>query len=141
MPRVARPLLLRSRTLQLEQLERIGASDLAAVGLADLRVVEPAGGVAEILERVIDREHHAIDADLSHRIDQRGRAEMARGREMEIVAEIMRHPLLRRVFVRGLHPGVPAVDAPQIERQALAEMAENDLQVRTFVEQAAADQA
>src|SRR5262245_60736028 len=43
-----------SRLLQLEQLERIGAPDLAAVGLADLRLVEPAGGIAEVLERVID---------------------------------------------------------------------------------------
>jgi len=43
-------------SLQLEQLRRVGASDLATVRLADLRIVEPARGAAEVLERVVDRE-------------------------------------------------------------------------------------
>jgi len=55
---------------------------------------------------------------------------------MEIGAEIVRHALARGVFVRRLHPGVPVVDAPDVERQPLAEMAEDDLQPRALVEQA-----
>ena len=43
-------------SLQLEQLRRVGASDLATVRLADHRIVEPARGAAEVLERVVDRE-------------------------------------------------------------------------------------
>src|SRR5438477_11459905 len=59
---------------------------------------------------------------------------------MEIGAEIVRHRFARGVFVRGLHPCVSIVDAPQIERQSLAEMTEDDLQAWQLVEQAAADQ-
>ena len=127
-------------TPQLEQLDRVGASDLAAVGLAHAALVEPVRRVAEVLERVVDREHDPVDADLRDRVEQRGRAEVARRGEVEIGAEIVRHPLARRVFVRRLHPVVAVVDAPQIVRQALAEMPENDLQPRVLVEQAAADQ-
>ena len=59
---------------------------------------------------------------------------------MEVLAEVMADAVLGGVFVRRLHPAVAAVDAPEVDRNALAEMAEHDLQVREFVEQAAADQ-
>ena len=72
--------------------------------------------------------------------DQRVCAEMAGRGEMKIGVEIVRHPLLRRISGRGFHPIVHVVDAPEIKRQPLAEMAENDLQTRAIIEQAAADQ-
>jgi hypothetical protein len=40
-------------------------------------MVEPIGGVAEILERIVNRKHHPLHPDLGDRIDQRRRAEMA----------------------------------------------------------------
>ena len=58
----------------------------------------------------------------------------------KLFAEIIRDRFLRGVFVRRLHPVVAVVDAPQIGRDAFAEMAEDDLQLRVLVEQARADQ-
>src|SRR6516225_11866006 len=66
---------------------------------------------------------------------------MTRRRDVEVGAEIVDHGLARGVFVRSLHPVVPVVDAPEIERQPLAQVTENDLQPRQLIEQAAADQA
>ena len=103
------------RPLQLEQLHRIGAADLEAVGLADVRVVEPLGGLAEILERIVDREHDPVGAELGDRVEHRGRAEVARRGDVKVGAEIIRHALLRRVFVWRLHPAVSVVDAPQVD--------------------------
>ena len=60
---------------------------------------------------------------------------------MEIGPEIVRHTLACRVLVRSLHPVVPVVDAPEVVREPFPEMSEDDLQPRTFVEQAAADQS
>ena len=57
--------------LQLEQLDRIVAADLRAVGLADLGLVEPLRAFVDVLERPVDREHHALGAHLGHGIDQR----------------------------------------------------------------------
>src|SRR5262249_43347695 len=104
-------------------------------------MIEPVGGVAKVLEWIVDGEHDALRPDLGYGVDQRGRAEVARSREIKIRSEISRNRLARRVFVRGLHPIVAIVDAPEIVRQAFAEMAEDDLQSRMFVEQSAADQA
>ena len=42
------------------------APDLATIAFADLRPVEPVGGVAEILERIVNRKHDALDADLGN---------------------------------------------------------------------------
>src|SRR5947209_8342301 len=115
---------------QLEQLERVCAPNGKPIRLADLRSVEPLGGVAEIFEGIIDREHDALGTYLGDRVDERRRAEMPRCREMEIAPEIVHHALAGGIFVRGFHPVVPVVDAPDEKRQAFAEMTENDLQAR-----------
>ncbi len=73
-------------------------------------------------------------------VDERRRREIARRRDVEVLAEIMADAVLGRIVVPRLHPAVAAVDAPQIDRDALAEMAEHDLELRAFVEQARADQ-
>src|SRR6202011_5762171 len=75
-----------------------------------------------------------------NRIDERRRTEMPRRREMEIAAEILHHALAGGIFVRGFHPIVPVIDAPDKKRQAFAQVTENDLQARILVEQAAADE-
>src|SRR5262249_15374176 len=62
---------------QLEQLQRVGAADLAPVVLADRRGVEPLGGVVDVLERPVGGEQDAVGADLEHRVEQRLGAEVA----------------------------------------------------------------
>src|SRR5262245_3746871 len=101
-------------------------------------MIEPVGAVAEVLEWVVDGEHDPLRPDLGYGVDQRGRAEVARGRDIKIRPEVIRNWFARRIFVRCLHPIVAIVDAPEIVRQAFAEMAEDDLQSRMFVEQSAA---
>src|SRR5262245_1119851 len=51
-----------------EQLQRIRATDLAPLGFAQRRVVEPCGGVADVLERVVDQS--AADLKLLQRLLQ-----------------------------------------------------------------------
>src|SRR5271169_205560 len=121
---------------ELEQPPRIGAADLDAVILADRAGVEPKGGVIDILERPVGREHDPVAADFGERVHQRGRMELAGSRDMEIGAEIFAHALLGRIIVPVRNPGIGIVDAPQRERQVLAHMAENDLQPRMRIEQA-----
>src|SRR2546429_9118098 len=71
-------------------------------------------------------------------MERRG-GEVARRRQHEIIADVIGDGFFRRVFVRRLHPVVAVVDAPEIGRDALAEVAEDDLQGREFVEQARSD--
>ena len=67
--------------------------------------------------------------------------EVTRCGEMEVVAEVVRHFVLGWIFVRRLHPTVAIVDAPKIDGNALADMAEHHFQLRTLIEKAAADKA
>src|ERR1700730_16319532 len=59
-----------------EQRDRVGSADDFALRLADLGMIEPVGGIAEILERIIDGKHDALGPDLRNRVDQCGRTEM-----------------------------------------------------------------
>ena len=52
------------RAVELEQLQRVGATDLRAVDLRDRAGVEPSGGVVDVLERPVGREQDVIRADL-----------------------------------------------------------------------------
>src|SRR6516162_4742486 len=126
---------------QLEQLGCVGTADLDALGFADLSPIEPARALADILERPVDREHHPRGADLSHRVHQRWRMEVAGRGDVKMLAEVIPNSVFGCVSMRCLHPTVTAVDAPELHRDTFAEMAEHDLQAWTFVEQAAADEA
>ena len=53
------------------------STDGFALSLADLGMIEPIGGIAEILERVIDGKHDAFGPDLRNRVDQCWRTEMS----------------------------------------------------------------
>ena len=64
--------------------------------------------------------------------------ELAAGSQMEVLPHVLGDPLLRRIAHRHLVHQV--VDPPHVERDALAEMAEYDLQARELVEQPRADQ-
>src|SRR6185437_1935257 len=54
---------------QLEQLDRVAAADFDAVGLADIGLVEPLRAFTDVLERPVDRKHHAVGPDHGHGID------------------------------------------------------------------------
>src|SRR6478752_1992346 len=110
-----------------EQFDRIVAADFGPIGLADRCLVEPLRALADILERPVDREHHAVGAHDGHGVDERGGVEISRRGEMKVLAEIMRDTVLGGVFVRRLHPSVPVVDAPEINGYPFADVAEHDL--------------
>src|SRR6476646_10833747 len=123
-----------------EQFDRIFAAEFGPVGLADRWLVQPVRAFAYILERGVDREHHAVGAHDGHGIDERGGVEISRRGEMKVLAEIMSDTVLGGVFVRRLHPSVPVVDAPEIDGYPFADVAEHDFQSWMFIEKAAADQ-
>src|SRR5689334_19548621 len=115
---------------QLEQLDCVAAADFDAVGLADVDLVEPLRAFTDVLERPVDRKHHAVGTHHGHGVDQRRRVEIAGCRQMEMLAEIVCHALLGRVFMRRLHPAIAIVDAPEIDGDAFADVTEYDLQIR-----------
>src|ERR1051326_3507794 len=67
---------------ELKQSPRIGAADLDAVVFADGAGVEPVGGVVDVFERPVGREHDAVGADFQHGVDQRLGAEIGADRIM-----------------------------------------------------------
>src|SRR5580693_1904221 len=119
-----------------EQPPRVLAPDLHPIILADRAGVEPIGGVVDVLERPVGREHDAVGADFQHGVVERRRVEIARRGDVEIFAEVLAQPLFCRPAVPVLDPGIGIVDPPHRERQVLAHMAEDDLQARMGVEQA-----
>jgi hypothetical protein len=120
---------------QPEQPPRILPSDLLPVVLADRAGIEPHRGVVDVLERPVGREHDAVGADFEHGVVERRRVEIARRGDIEIFAEIIAQPFLRRPAVPVLDPRIGIVDPPHRERQVLAHMAEDDLQPRMGIEQ------
>src|ERR1700745_3467191 len=105
-------LLLALHLIEFEQSDRVEPPDLAPVGVADARRVEPIGRVVDVLEWPVGREQDAVGPDLKDRIDQRLRSEIARRREIEVGVEIIRDLLLCGVLRPRFHPGVTVVDSP-----------------------------
>src|SRR5215510_8507030 len=98
--------------IELEQVDRVAPADLQAIVLADAGAVEPVGGVIDIFERPVNREQDAVGPDLENGIDQRLRAEIARGGQEEVGVEVVADLLLRLVLRWGLDPAVAMIDAP-----------------------------
>ncbi len=134
-------MLLRSALRQLEERQGVGAADLQAVGLADGGVVEPVCGMVHVLEGPVGGEQEAVRAHFEQRIDQRLRAEVARGGQVEILVEIVAQLALRGVALGHVHPGVAVVHAPHVVGQAFAEVAQDDPEAGVPVEQAAGHEA
>ena len=115
----------------LQKLARVALENRRAVLVADRRGLQPRGAERIVDVGPVDREHDALDAHLGDRAGQRRVRERAAGGESEvrlvIVAERLRQfqNLLQIVF-----------GPPQRERRGFAEMPDDDLQVRIFVEQA-----
>src|SRR5262245_903743 len=106
-----------------EQPLRVRPPDLHPIGLADRAGVEPERGVVDVLERPVGGKEDAVRADLEDRVEQRLRAEVARGGEVEVVAEVVAELLLRRIARRGPGPRVSVIDPPDAVGQSLAEVA------------------
>src|SRR3984957_3787800 len=85
-----------SGSAEAEQRHGVAAADLYPVGLRDLGCIEPRAALHVILERIIDREQHAVGADGQHRRKERRRAEVAARRDVKITAEIVAHGTLGR---------------------------------------------
>lgn len=121
---------------QLEQLLRILPPNLSPVGNAQLRVVEPSAGRLELLERIVHREQDPVRADLVHAEVQRGRREVPARGDPDVLVEVLPDRLLAAQPQRLLDVLEPVVDAPQVEGDVLAQVAQDDLQRRVAVEDA-----
>src|ERR1700684_766465 len=79
------------QSTEIKQRLRVGSADLDPIRLGDLGGIEPAAALHVILERIVDREQYAVGADGQHRRNERRRAEVATGRNVEIIAEVVTH--------------------------------------------------
>src|SRR5919109_2817198 len=113
--------------------------DFTVILPADRRVIEPVCGLAHVLEGVIDRVQDAIDTNFGNNIGKRLRAEVTAGRDVEVLPQIVRHRQLRPGSLRQF--GNSMIHSPDADWQSFAEMAENNLEPRIFVEEATSYQA
>src|SRR5260370_21469740 len=108
------------------------ASDLPSIETADLAIVEPVCGMLEAFERIIDGVQNAIAANLQHRREERRRAEVSACRYIHVLAEIFSEGALAGDAARRLCDHV--IDPPDVERNALAAVPKDNLQIRTSIE-------
>src|SRR5215471_15443622 len=125
-----------SNASESKQTARIPAEYLDLVVVRNRRSLQPVGAHLVRREGPVDREHDAVDAHLHHAADQRVGGKVAAGREMEVLAE------LRAERTGGIaRPRQCLVDPAKQERNSLAEMTENHLELGIGIEQAAEDHA
>src|SRR5262245_50241357 len=117
----------------LEFQERLGGSakHFGLVYRAERRSVQPVGRHFVRDERPVHREHDAIYTHFRDRCGQ--------GRVREVAARCQVEVLAERLLEKGVAAGARQrlVDAPKQERNAFSEMAEDDLQLRMFLEYSA----
>lgn len=101
-------------------------------------MIEPVAGILEGLKRIIDREQDPIGPDLRHSEIQRRRREMPGGRDPDVPRKVLADgPLARRRETEMLLPVLePVVDPPQVERDVLTQVAQDELKVGVPVEEA-----
>src|SRR3954468_2603493 len=126
----------RARSAQQEALG-VQPGDLAAVVLAEAERVEPLGAVGDVLERVVDREHHAVGAHLREDAQQRRRVVVAADRDVEVLAQHLRREALQRDVGAALQALLQPIG---LERQALPQVPEDHGQLGEAVEEAADDE-
>src|SRR5229473_7879248 len=117
---------------QPQQALDVAAEDLGLVLLAQRDAMHPLGPWPVLDKRVVDRKQDAVDPHLHHAAQQRRVGEEAAGGNPEMLAEGVAKPVRPGAVAHQGH-----VDPPQQEGQALAEMAEDDLQSGIGVEHAA----
>src|SRR4029079_14125654 len=106
--------------LEFQQPLRIAAQDLDAILRSERHGFEPFRARHVGHERVVDREHDAVRAHLEHAADQRRGREIPAGADPEVLAEGVAERGAPVEAARERH-----VDAPQGERQRLAEVTEH----------------
>lgn len=109
--------------------------------------VPPSGAVLDRLVRVVDAEQHAVGSDLVDDVLERVAGEVARGGDPDVLLEVVVDGLLA-VPVVALLLGdgpldvlEPVVDAPEVERDVLSQVAHDDLGLGVAVEHAVDDEA
>lgn len=104
-----------------EQLERILAAHLVHVAMADGQGVEPARRLGDVGVRRVDGEHDAVDADLTHGVQQDGRVEEARGRDVDVGLEVFAHrPLCGQEVSRPVALLEPVVGTREVAEEHFA---------------------
>src|SRR5512146_2982788 len=125
--------------VEIEELDRVGATDLAPLLLADDPTgVVPGGGVFHLLERIICRK---VDLVFTEHIERAAECRVveipARG-DVEVIAEVVPEWPLATIFAaRKAHA---RIDAPEAEGNILAEVADADAQIREIIEEPRAAQ-
>jgi hypothetical protein len=110
---------------QTEQSARVVAANFLSVDLADLTIVEPAGGVFEAFEWVIDGVQNSVATNLQHRREKRWRPEVSAGRQVYVLAKILAESALARNATGCLSDDV--IYSPNVEWNAFTQMAEDHL--------------
>src|SRR5690349_12994393 len=114
---------LRRGGSHLQQAFYVAAEDFRPVLGAERDALRPIGAGLVFDKRVIDREEDAVDADLLNAAKERRVREKPARRHPEMFAESVAEPGGAGAVAHQRH-----VDAPEVERQALAQMDEDDLQ-------------
>src|SRR6202040_1461733 len=122
--------------LEFQQPLGIAVQQLLLVLRAQWQGLRPFGARRVVDKRIVDREENAVDPHFHHAAQEGGIGEEAARRNEEVLAECIPKALAAFAVSRQAH-----VDAPEIKRQALAEVAENDFQTGIGVEHAAQHQA
>lgn len=107
-------------------------------------IIPPSTSILNLLIRIINTKEHTIRPKFINDILQRMRREMPTSGDPDILLEVVIDSLLAHdipsfLSDRFLHILEPVVNAPEVERDVLAIMADNDLRCREAVEDAVRD--
>src|SRR5215472_4814359 len=112
------------RSSQSEEALGIAEAYRLALDLAQRCRLDEPGGLVAVLERIVDREQHAVEAHCVDRAAQRLGREDAGGGDGDVPADIRGGHLAERYL--GFTDLEAAVDAPEVKGERLAHMAEDD---------------
>lgn len=104
------------------------------VTIVEFDPVEPCRRFRHRLERVVGGEHDPIRTDLLDRVEQGRGAEVSAGGEVEVRAQVVPEGVFDVEAAWG--DGETVVRAPDVVRQKLAEVAEDDREIGVTVEEA-----
>ncbi len=114
------------------------AANVHLIREVDLGRVEPLARVLVRLVGVVDGEEDAVRTDLMDAVLQSGAGEVTRGGDPDVLLEVLVDRLLAGLVKpeRLLDVLQPMVDAPEIERDVLAQMSDDDLDTGKAIEDA-----
>src|SRR6185437_932228 len=126
--------------IEIEELYRVGAADLAPLLIADDPAgIVPGGGIFHFLERIVCRKVDLVLIEHIERAAECRIVEIAARGDMEVIAEVVpERPLATILAARKTHA---RIDAPQAEWNILTQVADADAQIRKIIDQPRAAQA